>query len=101
MRKTMKIKTMSATFLAAVLTLATTSTPVFPQSKYSNAAGDGVFEFIGQAAIPAPNGSQALYGYLSYINGVSGEEAVFNPGPRNETTALFTFYRDTVVEQVI
>jgi hypothetical protein len=94
---------MSATFLAAALLLAAMSVPVFPQSKNSNAVGDLVFEFVGQASNPSFPSLFLLtqYGYLTYVNGVSGEEAIFNPGPQNETTALFTFFNDTVIERVI
>lgn len=94
----MKIRTMSATFLAAAFVLAL-SVPVFPQGKFSNAVGDVQFQFIGQAGIPSATLAQAQYGYLSYVNDVSGEP-IFNPGPQNEAKALFTFYSDTVVERV-
>jgi hypothetical protein len=99
----MKIRTVSATFLAAALLVGATSVPVFPQSKNSNAAGDVVFELIGQASNPLapPTLAQSQYGYLTYVNGISGIEAIFNPGLQNETTALFTFYNDTVAERVI
>jgi hypothetical protein len=97
----MKIRTMSATFLAAVFTLATMSVPVFPQSKSSNAVGDVVFELVGQVVNPSPTTS-FQYGYLSYVNAISGLEPAFNPGPQNETTALFTFFSDiSTVERVI
>jgi hypothetical protein len=94
---------MSATFLAAALLLAAMSVPVYPQSKNSNAVGDLVFELVGQASNPSFPSLFVLtqYGYLTYVNGISGEEAIFNPGPQNETTALFTFFSDTVIERVI
>ena len=38
---------------------------------------------------------------MTYVNGISGTEAVFSPGPQNESTALSTFYNDTVAERVI
>jgi hypothetical protein len=100
----MKIKTFSAMFLTAVLVAATVSVPVFPQSKHSNAVGDVVFELVGQAGLPStppPTLVQSQYGYLTYINGISGIESIFNPGPQNETTALFTFFNDTIAERVI
>jgi len=80
--------------------VATMSIPVFPQSKNSNAVGDVIFELVGQASLPSapPALAQSQYGYLTYVNGV---ESIFNPGPQNETTALFTFYNDTVAERVI
>lgn len=96
----MKIRTMSATFLAAALVGATMSVPVFPQSKFSNAVGDVQFQFIGHASIPSATLAQTQYGYLTYVNGVSGTEPIFSPGPQNEATALFTFCSDTTVERV-
>ncbi|MEW6210794.1 MAG: hypothetical protein AB1631_20685 [Acidobacteriota bacterium] len=99
----MKIKTFSATFLAAALVVATMPVPVFPQGKLSNAVGDVVFELVGQAGNPSPPPTlaQSQYGYLSYVNGISGIESIFSPGPQNETTALLTFFNDTVAERVI
>jgi hypothetical protein len=100
----MKIRTFSATFLAAAIMIATVSVPVFPQSKNSNAVGDVIFELVGQAGLPSsppPTLIQSQYGYLTYINGISGTESIFGPGPQNETTALFTFYNDSVTERVI
>jgi hypothetical protein len=99
----MKIRTLSATFLAAAIVVATLSVPVFPQSKNSNAVGDVVFELVGQAGLPStppPTLTQSQYGYLTYVNGMSGMQAIFNPGPQNETTALFTFFNDTVAERI-
>jgi hypothetical protein len=100
--KTLRIKTMSATLLAAMFVLATCA-PVFTQSKSSNAVGDVVFELVGQAGLASapPTLASSQYGYLTYVNGISGRESIFNPGPQNETTALFTFFNDTVVERVI
>jgi hypothetical protein len=99
----MKIKTFLVTLLAAALVVATMSAPVFPQSKFSNAAGDVVFELAGQASNPTFPSLFVLtqYGYLTYVNGISDTESIFNPGPQNETTALFTFFNDTVIERVI
>ena len=97
------LRAFSGAALAAALVLATTSTPVFSQGRNSNAVGDVVFELVGQAGLPSapPTLAQSQYGYLTYINGISGEEAIFNPGPQDETTALFTFYNDAVAERVI
>ena len=95
----MRIRIFAPTFLAAVVLVTTTST-VFPQSKNSNAVGDVVFEFIGQASAPTATLAQTQYGYLTYLNDVSESEPIFNPGPQNETTALLTFYADTTVLRV-
>ena len=92
---------MSATFLAAAFVLATMSVPVFPQSKHSNAVGDVLFTFVGQARFNPATQVLSQFGYLTYVNGVSGIEPIFNPGVQNETTALFTFYSDTVAERLI
>ena len=98
----MKIRTISATFLAVALALATMSVPAFPQSKHSNAAGDVLFYFVGQARFNPSTQVLTQYGYLTYVGGISGSEPIFNPGPQNETTALFTFYSDiSVAERLI
>ena len=97
----MKLRTISTTFLAAALVVATMSVPVFSQSKNSNAAGDVLFYFVGQATFNPSPLVLAQYGYLTYVGGISDVEAIFNPGPQNEATALFTFYSDIVVERVI
>lgn len=99
----MKTKKMKVTFLAVVLAFAAMSTPVFPQGKLSTAIGDVQFQFIGQAGIPStppPTFAQTQYGYLTYVNGVSEIQSIFNPGPQDQTTALFTFYSDTVAERI-
>ena len=73
----------------------------FPQGQgATGAAGDIQFELVGQFINQTPTTSQQ-FGYLTYINGISGEEALFHASPENETTALFTFYNDTVNERVI
>jgi hypothetical protein len=95
----MMMKPLSATFCIAMFVFGM-CVPAFPQGKFSSAVGDVQFEFVGQAGIPSATGAQNLYGYLSYIKGISGIEPIFNPGPQNETTALFTFFHDTVVERV-
>jgi hypothetical protein len=57
-------------------------------------------ELVAQA-INSPAGvtpaTSIQYGYLSYLRGLS----IFNSGPQNETTALFTFYTETTVTRVI
>jgi hypothetical protein len=98
--ETMKIRTISSTFLAAALVVASMSVPVFPQSKNSNAVGDVLFTFVGQARFNPSTRVLSQYGYLTYVNGVSGSEPIFNPGPQDQATALFTFYSDTVVERL-
>ena len=96
----MKLRTTSILFLTALFLLAGLSAPVFPQGKSSTAVGDVQFEFVGQVVNPSATAS-IQFGYLTFINGVSGNDPIFNAGPQNETTALFTFYNDTSTERVI
>lgn len=97
----MKLRTVSATFFVAAFLLAT-CVPVFPQGKLSEAIADMQFQFIGHASIPGapPTLVQTQYGYLTYINGVSETQSIFDPGPQNQATALFTFYSDTTAERI-
>jgi hypothetical protein len=100
--KKISFRVMSAAFLAAAFALATMSVPVFPQSRHSNAAGDVLFTFVGQARFNPATQVLSQFGYLTYVNGVSGIEPIFNPGVQNEATALFTFYSDaSIVERLI
>ncbi len=58
------------------------------------------FELVAQAINSAAGVTPATsiqYGYVSYIRGVP----TFSAAPENETTALFTFYTDTVTTRVI
>lgn len=97
----MKTRTVATIFCVAA-SLFATCVPVFPQGKLSEAIGDVQFQFIGQASLPGapPTLAQTQYGYLTYVNGVSEAQSIFNPGPQNETTALFTFYADTTAERI-
>jgi hypothetical protein len=99
--KKISLRAISGIVLTTAL-VATTSVPGFPDSRSHDAADDVVFQFIGQASVPLapPTLAQAQYGYLTYINRLSENESIFNPGPQNETTALFTFYGDTAAERV-
>jgi hypothetical protein len=73
----------------------------FSQGKGSNnAVGDVQFELVGQFINMTPTSSQQ-FGYFTYINGISGADPLFTASPENETTAVFTFYNDTVNERVI
>jgi len=65
---------------------------------------DVAYEFVGlvKNAPPAAPGSPATsiqYGYLTFLNGVSAN-ALFAGGP-SEKTAHFTFFNDSVTQQVI
>jgi hypothetical protein len=55
-----------------------------------NSEGQIVYELVGQAVSTATGGT--LFGYYTYIRGL---DALFANAPENETTALFTFFRDT------
>jgi hypothetical protein len=61
---------------------------------------DLTLELVGQVQNSAPGVSPATsiqYGYLSHLNGLP----VFKAEPPNESTALFTFYTDTITSRVI
>jgi hypothetical protein len=90
------VKTAFATIAALALL------PAFLQSqdRASNEAGDVQFELVGQVT-NATSTTSIQYGYLTFINGISGVANIFNPGPKSEATALFTFFNDTVNESVI
>ena len=94
----MKLRTCpTALVMIAALTILPIS--VCSQDRASNEAGDIQFELIGQVTNGSPTTS-VQYGYLTFVNGISGVTSIFNPGPQNETTALFTFFNDTVNERV-
>ena len=99
--KNTSMRAMSAIFLAAALVVATMPDPVFPQSKYSDSVGDVQFTFVGQARFNPATQVLSQFGYLTYVNGVSGIEPIFSAGPQNEGTALFTFYSDTVAGRLV
>src|SRR5437867_2835889 len=97
MRRTFKTLT-----LTMVSSLAVMPASVFPQGKsINNAVGDVQFELVGQATVRPPSTAGHLFGYLTYVNGISEEESIFSPGPQNETTALFTFYDILTTQRVI
>lgn len=57
-------------------------------------------ELVGQVQSSAPDVSPATsiqYGYLSHLRGLP----IFKAEPQNESTALFTFYTDTITRRVI
>src|SRR5262245_262151 len=74
--------------------------PVVSQDRASNDTGDVQFELVGQV-LNLSSTTSIQYGYLTFINGISGEATIFTPGSQNETTARFTFFNDTVTERVI
>jgi hypothetical protein len=60
-----------------------------------------VFEFVGQvmnfpASPSAPLGSSDQYGYISAVRGI---DTVFSGSPRNETTAVLTFFNEATTTQ--
>jgi type II secretory pathway pseudopilin PulG len=83
---------------AGIVALVMLPTLVQSQDRASNQAGDVQFELVGQVTNTTTTSIQ--YGYLTFINGISGVANIFNPGPQNESTALFTFFNDTVNERV-
>ena len=82
--------------LLALVLLVTMSVPALSQSKKSSPEGDVSLELIGQ--VLNSGAMSAQYGYLSYINGI---ESIFSAATQNETTALFTFYNDSLTVRVI
>ena len=64
-----------------------------------------MYEFVGQVKNSPPAGpglpaTSVQYGYLSHVNGLS-DDAIYLAGlPQNETSALLTFYNDSVTEKV-
>jgi len=61
---------------------------------------DVAFELVGQVINSAPGVTPATsiqYGYVSQLDDL----AIFNAGSQNESTALLTFYTDTVTNRVI
>lgn len=88
--------------LAMVISLAVMPASVFPQGRsINNAVGDVQFELVGQATVRPPSTAGHLFGYLTYINGISEEEPIFVSDPPNETTAVFTFYDILTNQRVI
>src|SRR2546426_1147506 len=63
----------------------------------ANAEGSVTMELIGQAQVLSPQAA-IQYGYLSHLAGL---DTIFSGTPQNETTAIFTFYNDTVTTSVI
>ncbi len=66
---------------------------------------EALFEFVGQVKNAPPAGpglpaTSTQYGYLSHIQGLTDAQIYLSGGPQNETTALFTFYNDSVTEKV-
>lgn len=92
----MKRKSIPAISLAVVLALSVLSGPAYTQSKRSSPEGDVSLELIGQ--VLNSGAMSAQYGYLSYINGI---DSIFSAATQNETTALFTFYNDSLTVRVI
>ena len=97
---TMKI---SATCFAAVLgwTLAgpAATAPNDAPARIRFVGGRVVFELVGQVtnfATPAPLGSSNQYGYLAAVRGIDN---VFGGNPRNEATALLTFFNEVTTTQ--
>lgn len=95
-----KLKTSIVASLAFAI-LVGVSVPVYPHdeggSKVKTPDGDVKLELVGQVRNLPPNASNQ-YGYLSFLDGV---DAIFNPGPQNETTARFTFFTEAVTTRVI
>lgn|SRR5262249_50169254 len=96
----MKLRTNPKIALATIAALVMLPASVCSEDRASNGAGEVQFELVGQVFNPSPTTSIQC-GYLTFINGISDLAPIFNPGPQNETTALFTFFNETVTERVI
>jgi len=64
-----------------------------------------MYEFVGQVKNFPPAGpglpaTSVQYGYLSHVNGLSDDNIYLAGQPQNETSALLTFYNDSVTEKV-
>ena len=64
-----------------------------------------MFEFVGQVKNFPPAGiglpaTSVQYGYLSHVNGLSDDKIYLAGLTQNETSALLTFYNDSVTEKV-
>jgi hypothetical protein len=59
--------------------------------------GSVAMELIGQAQVLSPQAA-IQYGYLTHVAGL---DTVFAGAPENESTAVFSFYNDTVTTRVI
>src|SRR5439155_5818789 len=95
----MKLRTNPKIVLATIAALVMLPASVCSEDRASE-AGEVQFELVGQVFNPSPTTS-IQYGYLTFINGLSDIAPIFNPGPQNETTAVFTFFNDTATERVI
>jgi hypothetical protein len=96
----MSLKTTSKMILAALIVVATWPASARSQNRASNEAGDVQFEMVGQVFNSSPAAS-IQYGYFTFINGISGVAPLFTAVPQSESSALFTFFNDTVTEGII
>jgi hypothetical protein len=95
----MKLTGLLRVAVVALIAVAMLPSSARSQDRASNDAGDVQFELVGQVTNTPATSIQ--YGYLTFINGISGIADIFNPGPQNESTARFTFFNDTTTERVI
>ena len=84
------------------------ATPVLSQDPRAGAWPEDnvIFEWIGQVKNSPPAGpglpaTSVQYGYLPFIQGLSHDQTFAAGGPQNETTALFTFYNDSVTLRAV
>jgi hypothetical protein len=100
------ISAVSRVFLASFLLTSITNiaSAQGPQIPILN-QHEAMFEFVGQVKnlLPAGPGLPATsiqYGYLSHIQGLSDSQIYLSGSSQDETSALFTFYNDSVTEKV-
>lgn len=88
-----------------VVASARTACAQFPPPFDFSQIDQEVYEFVGQVKNSPPAGpglpaTSVQYGYLSHVNGLS-DDAIYLAGlPQSETSALLTFYNDSVTEKV-
>jgi hypothetical protein len=83
-------------FAALVVTTVVWGQPVLAPSgrsvrRIQIVEGQILYEMVGQVVNGTPSTS-TQFGYYTYVKDV---DALFAAGPQNETTAAFTFYRET------
>ncbi len=93
------------TIIAALaLVLSACGAPAVPANRgtpaVENRLNDISMELIGQVTNPSPQQS-FQYGYLTSIKGIDMGLLAKPSGVISETTAVFTFYNDTITERVI
>jgi len=95
-------------FAIVLLSCATVSAfaqfPPFPPPFDFSQVDSEMYEFVGQVSNFPPAGpglppTSIQYGYLSHVNGLADSQIYLAGLPQNETSALLTFFNDSVTEK--